>query len=249
MSSTNNFSNKRRSSNCQDAAGSTAEMAVQTRPLRSTLKALEVRPVLPSVIQGVIEREHYLHSMPAASRRCFGVYLESELVGAVVFTSGPRQAYRLLVAAKPQDTSVLARLWLSDALPTNSESRVIGIVIRLLQRSTQWKLLISYADPASGHVGTIYQATGWLYLGMTEPNSYVTLSDGKAHHPRSIYNQFGSNSVQHLRATGVSAVRTQASGKYRYAYVLQPSWRWRLRDTPQTYPSKQKEEQKYDEGA
>ena len=89
MKSPNISPNTRRSSNSQDAADTTAEMAVQARPLRSTLKALEVRPVLPSVIQTVIEREHYLHSMPDASRRCFGVYLGSELVGAVVFTYSP----------------------------------------------------------------------------------------------------------------------------------------------------------------
>lgn len=226
----------RGSSNQQDTADTTAAMAVQARPPRSLLKSLVVRPVMPTVVHGMIEERHYLHSMPAAPRRCYGVYLGDALHGAVVFTSGPRQGYRLLAAATPQEVAELARLWLSDILPRNSESRVLGIVLRSLQRETAWKLVISYADPAAGHVGTIYQATGWVYLGETEPNSYVRLADGNVHHPRSVYTRFGSNNVGHLRATGVSAARVPVAGKHRYAYVLDPAWRWRLRGATHRYP-------------
>ncbi len=226
----------RGSSNQQDAAGTTAEMAVQARPPRSILKALAVRPVMPSVVHSIIEERHYLHSMPAATRRCYGVYLDDVLLGAAVFTSGARQSHRLLAAACPQDVSVLARLWLSDALPPNSESRVLGIVLRTLQRETTWKLILSYADPAAGHVGTIYQATGWVYLGQTEADSYIRLPDGVVYHPRTVYQRFGSNSIGHLRATDIPAARVPMMGKHRYAYVLDPAWQWRLRGHVQPYP-------------
>lgn len=227
----------RGSSNEQDAAESTAAMAVQARPPRSILKSLVVRSVLPHVIRDVIVARHYLRSMPAAPRRCYGVFLDGALVGAVVFTSGPRQGHRLLMAARPQQVSELARLWLSDAIPPNGESRVLGVLLRTLRRDTDWKLILSYADPAAGHVGTIYQATGWTYLGVTEPNTYVRLPDGRLHHPRSVFTGYGSNNVRHLRATGVAAMRERTGGKYRYAYVLDPAWRWRLRGQAQPYPS------------
>ncbi len=226
----------RESSKQQDAAGSTAEMAVQVRPSRSIPKALRVRPVPPATVRPLIEREHYLRSMPAAPRRCFGVYLGEELRGAVVFTSGARQGHRLLAAAGPQEVATLARLWLSDALPRNSESRVLGVVLRELRRTTPWKLLLSYADPAAGHVGMIYQATGWLYLGLTAGETYIRLGDGRLHHPRSVYECFGSNRVGHLRATGVAARREPVGGKHRYAHVLDPAWRWRLRAATLPYP-------------
>jgi hypothetical protein len=225
----------RRSSNQQDTADSTAEMAVQIRPRRSTVKSLEVRAVSPNTIRPLIEERHYLRSMPAVSKLCFGVYLRDALEGAVVFTSGPRHGHRLLQAAKPQDVSVLARLWLSDNLPKNSESRVIGVVLRIIRKSTSWKVLISYADPNAGHLGTIYQATGWYYLGQTEANSYIEL-DGDTYHPRTIYNRYGSNSLTHLRATGIAATRFAMRGKHRYVYVLNPGWRWRLCHKVQPYP-------------
>lgn len=229
----------RRSSNEQDARETKREVAVQSRPRRSIVKALKVCPVMPSVVKLMIESEHYLHSMPGGVLRCFGVYLDGELVGAVTFTSGARQGHRLLSAARPQDVTTLSRLYLSDELPKNSESRVLSVVLKVLRRETPVKLILSYADPAVGHMGTIYQASGWTYLGQTEPNTYVDLGDGKLLHPRSVYNRFGSNAIGHLRATGIRATRRRVGGKHRYAYVLDPAWRWRLRGVVRPYPRTQ----------
>ncbi len=226
----------RESFNEQDAPETTGETAVQGRPSRSILKRLRVEPVAPAVVRPLMDKHHYLHSMPAAPRRCYGVFLDGVLLGGAVFTSGARNGHRLLTAASPQDVVTLARLWLSDDLPPNSESRVLGIVLRDLRRTTSWKLLLSYADPQAGHVGTIYQAAGWTYLGQTTVESYVRLPDGRLHHKRSIYTKYGSNRIAHLRATGVPAQREWVGGKHRYAYVLDPAWRWRLRAVPELTP-------------
>lgn len=223
----------RESSNKQDTPDTTGETAVQGRPSRSILKRLRVERVTPAVVRPLMAEHHYLHSMPAAPRRCYGVFLDGVLHGGVVFTSGARNGHRLLAAARPQDVTTLARLWLSDDLPPNSESRVLGVVIRDLRRTTTWKLLLSYADPAAGHVGTIYQATGWTYLGQTADDTAIRLPDGRLHHKRSIYTKYGSNRIAHLRATGVPASPEVVSGKHRYVYVLDPAWRWRLRSVQQ----------------
>lgn len=220
----------------QDSAVTPAQTAVQVRPPRSIPKALHVEPVPPAIVRDLIVQQHYLHSMPAAARLCFGVYQDGVLSGAVIFTAGARQGHKLLAAAKPQEVATLARLWLSDSLPKNAESRVIGVVLRHLRHHTDWKLLLSYADPSVGHVGTIYQATGWLFMGESCPTSYVNLGDGQLIHPRTVYERYGSNAIGHLRRTGIPAQRQPVSSKYRYAYLLDSSWRWRLRGIVQPYP-------------
>ncbi len=227
---------RRGSSKQQDAVDTTAETAVQLRPPRSIIKSLRVIPVKPSVVQPLVEQRHYLHSMPASTRLCFGVYLEASLVGAVLFTSGARHSHRLIGAATPQQVATLARLWLSDDLPANSESRVVGVVLQYLRRHTDWKLVVSYSDPAAGHVGTVYQAAGWLYIGQGEETGYLDLGDGRLHHPRSVSGAYGTGSVRHLWATGVPARRIRLPPKHRYLYVLDPAWRWRLRHSPMPYP-------------
>lgn len=221
----------------QDSQASTRQMAVQIRPSRSTsVKGLQVQAVASRVVAGIIEQQHYLHSMPTAACACFAVYSDNKLHGAAVFSAGARHAHRLMTACKPQEVATLARLWLSDECPKNSESRVLGFVLRHLRRQSRWKLLLSYADPTAGHVGTIYQATGWLYLGQGAQSSYLDLGDGMLQHPRSVYERLGSNAVRHLRNTGIPAIRRYLPGKHRYAYLLEPSWRWRMAARPLPYP-------------
>lgn len=233
------FQNSRGSSKKKDTSVTPGEIAVQVRPPRSNLKSLRVEAVSSEVIKTLIIQGHYLHSMPATTTACFAVYQERELVGAAVFTIGSRSGYLILSAAKPQDVATLARFYLKDALPKNSESRVLSIILRMLRNLKPWKFLLSFADPAYRHVGTIYQATGWLYLGMTGRNGYVGFGENLLFHPRSLYNHFKTNSLQYFREHGIPASRHYFPGKHRYGYFLDPSWRWRLRYVPQPYPRKE----------
>jgi hypothetical protein len=185
----------------------------------------------------MMETKHYLHSMPAVVRLCFAVYFDNRLTGGVVFTQGGRHAHHLLQGASPGQVVTLARLWLADELPANSESRVLGIVTRKLIADGRYKLALSYADPAAGHVGTIYQAAGWLYVGTTQAERYFEL-DGVCIHPRTASDRFGTNSIAHLRRTGLAIVATKSPAKHRYAYVLDKRWRWRLSRQAQSYPKR-----------
>lgn len=212
-------------------------MRVRVPTGRSTLHSLLVERVPASVVRPLLVERHYLHSMPGVVRRCFGVRLDDKLVGACVLTAGARHAHHLLAGARPADVATLARFWMADGLPPNNESRVLAMILRQLRREGVFRLLVSFADPAAGHVGTIYQASGWTYLGTTEPERFFEL-DGERIHPRSASERFGSNSVAHLRRTGLAVVAHSSPPKHRYAYVLDANWRWRLRGTPLPYPKR-----------
>ena len=230
----------------QDGAVPPAQTTVRFRSPRSNghgytpidIKSLVVRPVPPGVVKPLIIEHHYLHCMPSACWKCFGVYLGEGLVGAALFTAGPRHGHRVLLGAKPQQVAVLARLWLADDLPKNAESRVLGVLIRSARRHPLWKMLLSYADPAAGHSGIIYRASGWLYLGRGQPSRYLDLGDGHLIHPRTAYDRLGANSLGHLLRTGTNARNVMQAGKHRFVYILDPAWRWRLRDPVVPYPAK-----------
>lgn len=220
----------------QDGAAPPRRWRCKSDPRAPSPKELTVRPVPAGIVRSLIVTHHYLHSMPQAAWKSFGVFCGDRLAGAIVFSAGARQGHRMLLGARPQQVATLARFWLEDELPKNAESRVLGVVLRLLRREGGWKALLSYADPAVGHVGTIYQATGWIYLGQGAPPSYVDLGDGRPVHPRTVYARLGSNALGHLHRTGIPAQRVKSSGKHRYAYLLDPAWLWRLRDRPHSYP-------------
>jgi hypothetical protein len=202
------------------------------------LQQLHVKPVPASVARQLIQRGHYLHSLPGGTCLAFGVFIGSSLLGAITFGVGPTNAYSLVKDAKPDDCLTLTRLWLSDQLPRNSESRVLGIVLRNLKHHTRVKFLVSYADPAQGHLGIIYQAAGWLYTGLSQAMPLYDVGDGKLRHSRSLSHAYGTHSVQHFTRHGIAVKLAPQSAKHRYVYFLDRNWRYRLRAPQLPYPKK-----------
>ena len=205
---------------------------------RAALHSLRVAPMSIGAARALLIRNHYLHSLPGGTQLAFGAFVDSRLMGALTIGCGPSQAYRLVQGARPDDCGVLTRLWLSDDLPTNSESRVIGVVSRALRRNTSLKFLLSYADPAQGHVGTIYQAAGWVYTGLSQATPLYDLGDGKVRHSRSLSHAYGTHSVKHFRRNGVDIKTLPQARKHRYIYFLDRSYRKQLNVPVLPYPKK-----------
>ena len=200
---------------------------------------LQIAPVAPAIARVLCERSHYLHSFPAGTRVSLGVFTGVGLEGVVVLGVGPRFAHRLVTGATPGDGLTLTRLWLADALPKNSESFVIGQTVRWLRQHTLVKFLLSYADPAAGHVGTIYQATNWLYTGVSQAQATLDLGDGLPRHTRSVGSALGTHSVRYLRAAGLAVHRVPAVGKHRYLLFVDRRWRGRLAVPVLPYPKQE----------
>ena len=200
---------------------------------------LKVLPVPKTVAGELIVRHHYLRSLPGGTKLAFGVFINSSLQGALTLGVGPKNAHCLVEGATSDDCLTLTRLWLSDGLPHNSESRVIGLVIKSLRHYTAVKFLLSYADPAQGHLGIIYQATNWLYTGLSSAMSLYDLGDGVARHSRSVGQIFGSHSINHLAQHGIAVKLVPQAAKHRYVYFFDPSWRNRLRVQILPYPKKE----------
>lgn len=137
-----------------------------------TAAPVEFRPELYSVgdldkrtANELVIRHHYLHRKPP-TRYSFGMFGEDGNVLGVV-TFGTPASRHLQKGACPSDPSMvieLNRLWVHDACPRNSESFFVSRALRALPPL----LVVSYADTAWGHVGTIYRALGFRYAGWTD---------------------------------------------------------------------------------
>lgn len=203
------------------------------------LHDLVVRPVPVRAAKTLLIREHYLHSMPGGTQLAFGVFANLRLLGAATFGIGPKNGHRLVRGATPDDVITLSRLWLSDHLPPNSESQVLAVVLRSLRKHTDLRFVLTYADPAAGHVGVIYQATGWLYTGLSEAMPLLDLGDGVKHHSRSLAHAYGTHSRRHFARHGVSVKLIQQAAKFRYVFPLDPTVRDRLTVSVLPYPKRQ----------
>jgi hypothetical protein len=205
----------------------------------AALQSIMVKPIPFVAAKRIIERHHYLHSLPGGTKLTFGAFVNDCLLEAFSLGAGPCNAYSLVYKAKPEDCLTLTWLWLADELPRNSESRVIAIVIRAIKYHTDIKFLVSYADPSQGHLGTIYQAANWLYTGLGEAMPLYDLGDGVARQSRSLAHGFGTHSVKHLLINGIDVKLIQQSRKHRYLYFLDPTWRMRPKLPVQPYPKKE----------
>ena len=50
-----------------------------------------------------------------------------------------------------------------------------------------YNVFVAYSDPAANEVGTVYQASNWLYCGMTRPKKRFRTPDGKVYDGRKIH--------------------------------------------------------------
>lgn len=186
----------------------------------SALHQLLLAPIAHNLAKELIVKHHYLGTMPGGTNLCFGIFAANLLVGALTIGVGPANAYNLVRGAKQKDCATLTRFWLKDGLPNNSASRIIGILLRALKKHTDIKYLLSYADPAQGHAGTIYQASGWLYTGLSEAMPLYDIGDGKLRHSRTLSHVFGTHSTKYFERRGVELRKVPQMAKHRYVYFL-----------------------------
>ena len=201
----------------------------------SALQQLHVN-LIPHRIAKVVLLHHYLGSLPGATKLSFGVFLTGRLEGAVTLGSGPMNGHKIVRNATVDDYLCLTRLWLSDRLPRNSESKVLGIVARLLRKHTQVKFLVSYADPTQGHRGIVYQAAGWTYVGLSYAMALYSIDGAKPEHSRSLSHRIGSHSISYLTSRGLNVRAIRQQPKHKYVLFIDRSWNDRLTVPGQPYP-------------
>lgn len=134
-------------------------------------KDIILRPISRADANRVVKRLHYSGKVVNNSQLHIGVFMNGRLEGALQF--GPsldkRKIVGLVDGTEWNEFIELNRLALSENLPRNSESRALGVSMRLLrQYAPQIKWVISFADATQCGDGTIYRAAGFVLTGIKE---------------------------------------------------------------------------------
>jgi len=105
------------------------------------------------------------------------------------------------------------RLWTVDDGLRNKESYLISHSLKMLP----FEIVISYADASYGHVGIVYQATNWLYTGLTDRHAAWNIDGDSKKHSRHFFDSFGgiNNAKKILGDRMISYERPQ---KHRYIF-------------------------------
>jgi len=146
-----------------------------------TAKDIEIRVIDSKSSRMVVERFHYSHKCTQNSQLHFGVFLNNRLEGALQF--GPsidkrRMAQNLNIGFN--EFLELNRMALSDRCPKNSESRALGICLRIIKKQyPHLKLIVSFADACQCGDGTIYRASGFILTAINKNTTMYKLPNGK----------------------------------------------------------------------
>lgn len=175
-----------------------------------------VKEIPSQVATEMVVEFHYLHRR-ASSMYSFGLFEGGggEMVGCIIYGKPASQALCKGVCGPEESGNVieLTRLWIADVTPRNAESFLIGQSLRMLP--TDKDIIVSYAEIGAGHVGVVYQATNWLYTGMSDKHVEWRLDGKSGSHSRHLFDEHGG--VNGAKAFyGERLQRAERPRKHRY---------------------------------
>ena len=164
---------------------------------------------------------HYAGRIPAISH-AYGLFKGSEFRGVVTYGMPPSPYLCRGVCGPDWSDKVLElnRLCLFDN-EKNEASILVGASLKKLPRPT---IVVSFADTGQNHTGFVYQATNFIYTGITAKR-YVWAVHGLEHmHTKSICNMVkdrndGQSGIDAVRQMfGERFYRQELTQKHRYIY-------------------------------
>ena len=151
---------------------------------------------------------HYAKRIPPMSY-AFGLFLDDELKGVVTYGMPASPSLCKGVCGEDWKRNVLElnRLCLVDN-QKNEASRLVGASLKLLPEKT---VVVSYADSAQKHTGFIYQATNFLYTGMTVKRTEWAIRGLEHMHTKAI-----SNTVRNAGKPPLEALKEMYGDRFYY---------------------------------
>ena len=174
-------------------------------------------------------RWHYSRAMPAAKLVKVGVWEHGKFVGVVLYGSGANRHIARPFGLQGTEVCELVRMALAPGR-TYPTSKVLAISLRLLKvQCPGIRVVVSYADTKQDHVGTVYQATNWLFIEAAN-QPYLRVK-GKIEHPRTLHARYGKGgqSLPWLRKNvDPRADRVEMPDKLKYVMPMDREMRTQL---------------------
>lgn len=198
---------------------------------------LHIAPCDNRASEYAVKHWHYTRTMPMPPMVRFGAWEDGAFIGTVIFSRGANKNLSSPYGLKQTEVCELTRVALAQhRTPT---SRIVALCLKQLKAAQAGlRLCISFADANQGHVGTLYQAGGWIYLGRSSSTPKFRTPEGRILHQRQVSRtgykpQFGK--MTRVPTYDECEVIFQAD-KYRYAYALDGSMKQLLAHKAHPYP-------------
>lgn len=169
-----------------------------------------------------VEHWHYSGCLPTGKLVKLGVWEDDRFIGVVIFSRGASPWLGEKLALDHTEICELTRVALREhAAPV---SQIVSKAIRRLKASSPGlRLIVSFADPAQGHHGGIYQAGGWIYTGRSGTVTEYFVGN-RWRHKKGVWYDLVAKGRQGKNLPIVPGGRPvkwrERPGKYRYLFPL-----------------------------
>jgi hypothetical protein len=182
-----------------------------------------IKKISYKVAMELVVKNHYLHRKCPCSQ-AFGLFEKCDdstdlfsnerIVGCVVYGTPSSAPLRKGICGIDESFNVLelTRLWIEDGTPKNTESYLIGNTIKLVDK----EIIVSYAEIEQGHLGIVYQATNWLYTGLSAKRTNWTI-EGVDKHCQTIADKYTSKEIRDKYGNKFKLV--DRPRKHRYVFI------------------------------
>ena len=163
---------------------------------------------------------HYAQRWPSISY-AFGLYLDDVLCGVITYGTPPSATLKVGIAGPDNKADILElnRLCLRNNIK-NEASILISSSLKMLPTN---KIIVSFADISQGHSGCVYQATNFIYCGLSAKRTDWKVK-GKEHlHGQTIADEFRGvkNRAAAMREKyGDDFYLAPRSRKHRYIFIV-----------------------------
>jgi hypothetical protein len=174
-----------------------------------------VRSVDNSICKEWLLHKHYAKRIPPIEY-AFGLFDESGLTQGIITFGTPVSSTLRDLWNNEYKLMELNRLVVNEGLPKNTLSFFVGKALNLLPKPL---VIVSYADTSKNHHGYIYQATNWIYTGLSAKfNDYYVKGMEHLHNGTIMDMSRGKeNRVEWLRQKfGDKLIMIERARKHRY---------------------------------
>ena len=192
-----------------------------------------VREISYDEARNVILANEWLGNM-GTTEFSFGLFFSEHLAGVACFgrTAGTQVAGSICGVEHAQRVATFCRGACVHWAHPHSASFLINAACREMTKKG-YNIFVAYSDPAAGEIGTVYQASNWLYCGKTSPTEKFRTPDGKTYDGRQIHcltRDRTAGTMKYKRSRAEQKQRLMEEGcEFFRGWRAETSVRWNLR--------------------
>lgn len=129
-----------------------------------------VRDISLATCSRLVARHHYARRGANTATFRHGLFRRGDdetCLGVAWWIPPTRSAAEATYPDNWQGVLNLSRLVVVPGVPKNAAGFLLAQSIRRIRADHRWECLVTYADTGEGHVGTLYLATNWIFVGET----------------------------------------------------------------------------------